>query len=205
MNHFSKLAGVLVCLLFPLAASLAQTTSGVDADSRFIAIGVHGYDPTNPRYGGADNYFATNAMRDLGPSGDYSNISAYHLLGSPNADGKDYIRQIGDFNSSFDSAYKSQTGLTLKDPDKDGTLVNPLISNNQPFISMAKVEWVYRNTIDGEFIGGLADKRLPGIARAVDVMISDGPQYKDLLGRRLRRARKYEDQNDDGTGQIGPH
>ncbi len=32
---------------------------------------------------------------------------------------------------------------------------------------------MYRNTIDGEFLKGLADQSLPGIDRAVDVMVRD--------------------------------
>jgi len=180
MNPCLKIIASIACILMPASMVFAQASSGVDADSRFIAIGVNGWHSASPLYGGAETYFATDAMRNLGPQGDYSNIAAYHLIGSSNADGQDYIRQIGDFNSSFDNAYLGQPGLKLIPPDYD-SFPHELVSNNQPFISMAKVEWAYRNTIDGEFLNYLSDKSLPGIARAVDVMISDGPQYKDLL------------------------
>ncbi len=94
---------------------------------------LNGYDSANLLFGGADGYFSTSSMRNLGPNGDYSNIAAYHLLGSANGDGKDYIRQIGDFNSSFDTFYKDggQVGLGLNASDKDGNAV-PLVSDNQP-------------------------------------------------------------------------
>lgn len=62
MSHYLKAVVFFMLFVLSMGKLCAQTTSGVDADSRFIAIGVNGYDSANPLFGGADSYFSTNSV-----------------------------------------------------------------------------------------------------------------------------------------------
>jgi ABC-type molybdate transport system substrate-binding protein len=151
---FLSLITLLAVISAPLIYPDDNTGQATGDINDFITIILHGADQLPANSNEDYNFYNPNEFYiglERSANGIY-NIMHYRSSNMSNYDSSHYVQEIGDFNNGFDYAASNA-------PDANGTYsidYTPRLRIPQPFIGLAKCEWVYRHSFAlRELVGSL--------------------------------------------------